>query len=143
MDGLLDDVGVFGVESDVTPLLLDAGLDQIEGDRPLVAVGQTAVVAEAEEVHVLGAVAVLGLGDAQATAALAAVDAALEIVVVDAALFTGFVVGAEDMLDAIEGVLVDELGVGTGNFHRYQLLLISPQGPPTPYLIQALARSST
>ncbi|MDT3438286.1 hypothetical protein QOZ89_01515 [Pseudofrankia sp. BMG5.37] len=90
-------------EADAGVVALHSLLDGLQAEVGHGAVGAALVTAQTEEVEVL-----LGPRDAQAAAALGADDGALEVVVVDALLLTGHVVGLEDLLDTLEEAVEDE-----------------------------------
>lgn len=89
-------------------VVLDEGLDFVDADGGLGAVGALLLPSDADEVWVDGAVAVLGVGDDQAAAAVAAEDAALEVVVVLAGLLPGLGLVGEHFLDSVPDDLVDQ-----------------------------------
>ncbi|MEP6527659.1 MAG: AAA family ATPase [Nocardioidaceae bacterium] len=71
-------------DSDATVVVLDSPFDVLDEHSPASAVRSLGVPSRADEVGVDAAVPVLGVGDHLSGAALAAVDGALEVVVVDA-----------------------------------------------------------
>jgi hypothetical protein len=91
-------------------LLDDLLLDAVDEHGPEVAGRSPAVAAGADEVGITPAGPASGVGDDQAAAAfaVAAVDGAFEVVVVDARPVAGLVVGGEDVLDALPDLRADE-----------------------------------
>ncbi|MGA8726020.1 MAG: hypothetical protein WB565_13360 [Acidimicrobiales bacterium] len=114
LDELTKKLGVLPIELYVGPLLLDVGFDKIDEDGSLRALGGASVVRKAEEVEVLAAMTVLGLGDAEPISALCAVDRAPQIVLVDSVAPTSHVVGGEDLLNPLKGFVIDDRLVVAG-----------------------------
>ncbi|HZJ07049.1 MAG TPA: hypothetical protein VFD59_16465 [Nocardioidaceae bacterium] len=80
----------------MTVVVLDPAFDVLDEHSPAGAVGALGVTARADEVGVDAAVPVLGVGDHHPGAALAAVDGALEVVVMDAVGVGRRLMGVED-----------------------------------------------
>lgn len=110
LDDLLEKGTGCWVNRDRRPFLLDQGLDDVDRHSPHLAVGPVPVMADTEEVCVVGPVPVDGVGDAQSRSATAADHRPLEIVMMSAFLLT-VAPAVEDRLDRVEGLQVDELRV--------------------------------
>src|SRR5262249_48704025 len=105
-------LGPVGGEGDRGVAVLDEDLDLFDAHGGLVTSGALLMAADAQEVPVGGPVAVLGLGADQAALAAAAVDGALEVVVVGPLLLAGGVLCVEHSLDPVPGLDADERLVG-------------------------------
>nr|WP_256960582.1 hypothetical protein [Streptomyces scabiei] len=110
---LLDGVAEFRGEPDGAPVALDHLLDLGDEQCLAGAAGGLLVPSQTDEVRVDHAVAVLGIGDDQAAAAVAAEDAGLEVVRVVALSLTDEV-GSEDILNLLPGDQVGERRVAAG-----------------------------
>jgi hypothetical protein len=101
-------VDPFGAEADAAVVVGDLGLDPVDRERLLGAGGALLVAAEAHEVPVHGAVAVLGVVDGEPGAAGAAEDGPLEVVGVPPLALACGVLGVEHGLDTVPGLDADE-----------------------------------
>ncbi|HEX6700902.1 MAG TPA: hypothetical protein VF101_09245 [Gaiellaceae bacterium] len=98
----------------MAPLLLNVGLDKVDGDHTLRAVGALLLSPDAEEVLVALAVAVCGLRDAESAAAAGAPHRAFEVVVVDALLLASELMSGQNLLNLLEDRMRDERLVRSG-----------------------------
>jgi len=107
---LLDEISA---RADGAVVLFDEPLHVLDEYRLLGAVGASLLAADADEVRVHGAVAVLVVGHDEAVSAGAAPHRALEVVVVLADLLTGVALLGEQLLDSRPGP------------HRHQRLVLA------------------
>ncbi|MDX3173464.1 hypothetical protein PV382_14335 [Streptomyces scabiei] len=110
---LLDGVAEFGGKPDAGPVVFDHLLDLGDEQRLARAAGRLLVSPQTHKVRVDHAVAVLGVGDDQSAAAVAAEDAGLEVVRVVALSLTDEV-GSEDVLNFLPGDQVGKRRVAAG-----------------------------
>ncbi|MFT3663051.1 MAG: hypothetical protein QM809_17280 [Gordonia sp. (in: high G+C Gram-positive bacteria)] len=113
---LLDGGALFGGELDGLVEVFDHALDDFDEHGLLAAVCALLVAADAHEVRVDGAVAILCHRDDEAAAAAAAEDGGLEVVRVVALLLSAGVL-AEDVLHSFPDLWVDKRFMATGVVH--------------------------
>jgi hypothetical protein len=113
-EAVLDQLLDAGRDAHGSPVALDGRFHGVHVQVGLLAAGLALVSAEAEEVGV----AAFGQSEGQATAALPAVDRALQVVVMDTLLFARHVMGDKYLLHLVEDGLDDvpgtEEAVGAG-----------------------------
>nr|WP_243876356.1 hypothetical protein [Streptomyces sp. 846.5] len=107
LEAVFDCFPQLGIELDGGPVVFDHLLDLGDEQRFARAAGGLLVSAKAYEVRVDHPVAVLGVGDDQPTAAVAAVHAGLEVVGM-VTLLLSHKMGSEDILHPLPGGGVDE-----------------------------------
>nr|WP_256363045.1 hypothetical protein [Streptomyces sp. TRM70350] len=124
-EALLDHVAELGGEPDGGPVVLDHLLDLGDEQRFAGTTGGLLVAPEADEVRIDNAMAVLGVGDDQAAAAVTAEDARLEVVRVLALAFADEV-GGKNVLDLLPGDRVHQprVAAGIGNTPIHHLTLV-------------------
>ena len=99
---LIEKLGVLRCHLNTAPLRLDLSFHDLYRDGGLSAGSSLLLASDADEVLVAPTVAIGCLRNDQAAAAAATPDRTLEVVMVDALLLAGDVMGLKNILDALE-----------------------------------------